>query len=105
VVARYADVWNYPRYPLGTVEEFQHKSQLVDQYCIEIGRDPSAIARSVQIILDPREDPTPTRALVGDFIAAGATHIVLAPRVLSVDVAHWVDETIIQPVRAVGLHS
>ena len=103
VVARYADVWNYPRYPLGTVEEFQHKSQLVDQYCAEIGRDPATIARSVQIILDPRADPAPTRALVGDFIAAGATHIVLAPRVLSEDVAHWVDETIIQPVRAVGL--
>ncbi|HEX5440941.1 MAG TPA: LLM class F420-dependent oxidoreductase, partial [Ktedonobacterales bacterium] len=89
--------------PLGTVEEFQHKSQLVDQYCAEIGRDPSAIARSVQILLDPREDPAPTRALAGDFIAAGATHIVLAPRVLSQDVAHWVDEKIIQPLRAVAI--
>jgi len=99
IVARYADVWNYPRYPLGTVEEFQHKSQLVDQYCAEIGRDPASIARSVQILIDPREDPAPTRELARDFIAAGATHLVLAPRGLPQGIAHWIDEQIIQPVR------
>lgn len=99
IVARYADVWNYPRYPLGTVEEFQHKSQLVDEYCAEIGRDPASIARSVQILIDPREDPAPTRELVSGFIAAGATHLVLAPRGLPQGIAHWIDEQIIQPVR------
>lgn len=99
IVARYADVWNYPRYPLGTVEEFQHKSQLVDEYCAEIGRDPASIARSVQILIDPREDPAPTRELVSGFIAAGATHLVLAPRGLPQGIAHWIDEQVIQPAR------
>lgn len=99
IVARYADVWNYPRYPLGTVEEFQHKSQLVDEYCAEIGRDPASIARSVQILIDPREDPAPTRELVSGFIAAGATHLVLAPRGLPQGIAHWIDEQVIQLVR------
>ena len=99
IVARYADIWNYPRYPLGTVEEFQHKSQLLDQYCAEIGRDPATIARSVQILIDPHEDPTPTRELVRGFIATGATHLVLAPRTLPQGIAHWIDEEIIQPMR------
>ena len=99
IVARYADIWNYPRYPLGTVEEFQHKSQLLDQYCAEIGRDPATIARSVQILIDSHEDPTPTRELVRGFIATGATHLVLAPRGLSDGIAHWIDEEIIQPMR------
>src|SRR5579871_128353 len=70
VVARHADVWNYPRYPLGTVEEFAHKNQVLDAYCAEIGRDPHSLTRSVQFIIDPKEDPAVTRGLIRDFIAA-----------------------------------
>ena len=52
VVAKQADVWNYPGLvisgpgPAGApsvvvgVEEFQRKSRLLDGYCAEIGRDP-----------------------------------------------------------------
>ena len=103
IVAQHADVWNYPRYPLGTVEEFQQKNGVLDRYCAEIGRDPATLVRSVQILIDPRENPAPTRQTVQDFIAAGATHLVLAPRILQEGIARWVSEEIIEPVReAVG---
>lgn len=100
IVAQYADVWNYPRFPLGTVEEFQHKNRVLDGYCAEIDRDPTTLARSVQFIIDPREDPVITRQLVQGFIAAGATHLVLGPRILEEGIAHWMCEEIIGPLRA-----
>lgn len=61
VIAQYADVWNYPRFPLGTVEEFQQKNRVLDGYCAEIGRDPATLVRSVQFIIDPHENPATTR--------------------------------------------
>lgn len=99
IVARYADVWNYPRFPLGTIEEFQHKNSVLDGYCAEIARDPATLVRSVQFIIDPRENPATTRQTVQGFIAAGASHIVLAPRTLDEGIAHWLSEEIIEPVR------
>jgi alkanesulfonate monooxygenase SsuD/methylene tetrahydromethanopterin reductase-like flavin-dependent oxidoreductase (luciferase family) len=99
VVAQYADVWNYPRFPLGTVEEFQHKNRVLDGYCAEIDRDPATLARSVQFIIDPRENPATTRQLVQGFIAAGATHLVLGPRILEEGIARWMCEEIIEPLR------
>ncbi len=99
VVAQYADVWNYPRYPLGTVEEFQQKNRVLDGYCAAIERDPATLARSVQFIINPRENPASTRQVVQDFVAAGATHLVLGPRVLDEGIAHWLSEEIIEPVR------
>ena len=105
VVARYADVWNYPRYRWGRSKSSSIRVSLSISIALRLDAIRALLLARCRSFWTPREDPTPTRALVGDFIAAGATHIVLAPRVLSVDVAHWVDETIIQPVRAVGLHS
>lgn len=98
VVAQHADMWNYPRFPLGTVEEFQHKNQVLDGYCAEIGRNPATLVRSVQILIDPREHPATTRQVVQSFIAAGATHLVLAPRSLDEGIAHWLSEEIIEPL-------
>jgi alkanesulfonate monooxygenase SsuD/methylene tetrahydromethanopterin reductase-like flavin-dependent oxidoreductase (luciferase family) len=102
VVAKYADVWNYPRFPLGTVEEFQHKSRILDGYCAEIGRDPATLVRSVQFIIDPRENPAATRQVVQGFIEAGARHLVLGPRTLEEDIAHWLSEEIIEPLCNLG---
>jgi F420-dependent oxidoreductase-like protein len=99
VVAQYADVWNYPRFPLGTVEEFQQKNRVLDGYCAAIERDPATLARSVQFIINPRENPASTRQVVQDFVAAGATHLVLGPRVLDEGIAHWLSEEIIEPLR------
>ena len=99
VVARYADVWNCPGFPHLNVEEFQHKNRVLDGYCAEIQRDPASLARSVQIIFDPQENPANTRQIVQGFIAAGATHLVLASRTLDEGIAHWLNEEIIQPLR------
>ena len=87
---------------LGTVEEFQQKNQVLDGYCAEIERYPATLVRSVQIIIDPREDPAATRQIVQAFIAAGATHLVLASRRLDEGIAHWLSEEIIEPVREAG---
>ncbi|HEY6542994.1 MAG TPA: LLM class flavin-dependent oxidoreductase [Ktedonobacteraceae bacterium] len=103
VVARYADVWNGPGFPHMTAEEFKRKSRLIDDYCAEIGRDPATIARSTQIIFDPQENPATTHQVIQSFIAAGATHLVLAPRVQHENIARWLNDEIIEPVReAVG---
>jgi hypothetical protein len=83
-----------------SVEEFQQKNRVLDGYCAEIQRDPATLVRSVQFIIDPRENPATTHQTVQDFIAAGATHLVLAPRRLDEGIAHWISEEIIEPVRA-----
>ncbi len=102
VVAQHANVWNFPGLPglpHGAVEEFQRKSHILDGYCAEIERNPATLVRSVQLIIDPRENPATPRQIIHDFIAAGATHFVLAPRTLDEGIAHWMSEEIIQPVR------
>jgi hypothetical protein len=86
-----------------TAEEFQRKSRLIDDYCAEIGRDPATIARSTQIIIDPQENPATTHQIIQSFIAASATHLVLAPRAQHENIARWLNDEIIEPVReAVG---
>ncbi len=99
VVAQHADVWSWAGFPsLDTIEEFAHKSRVLDGYCAEIDRDPASLTRSVQIIFDPHENSAITRQIVQGFIAAGATHIVLASRALDEGIAHWIAEEIIEPV-------
>jgi hypothetical protein len=93
VVAEHADIWNCPT--RGDVDEFRHKSAVLDEHCAAIGRDPSEIRRSVQLLIGagqpsgapsaaaqnlPRVfDFAATRDLLIDFIGAGANHLVLAP--------------------------
>jgi hypothetical protein len=60
--------------------------------------DAASLARSVQIIVDPAENPASTREIVHQFIAAGATHLVLGPRTPNEGIAHWLSEAIIQPL-------
>jgi F420-dependent oxidoreductase-like protein len=73
VVARYADIWNIiPR----SVEEYAHKSAILDGYCAAIGRDPVTILRSVQVIAyDKSLDLLANE--VGNYIAAGVQQIIL----------------------------
>ncbi len=53
VVAEHADIWNCPT-RVG-VEEFRHKSAVLDEHCAAIGRDPAEIVRSVQILVSRDE--------------------------------------------------
>jgi F420-dependent oxidoreductase-like protein len=73
VVAKYADVWNFSG---GAVDVFTHKSELLDTYCGEIGRDPAAIRRSIQQRVD-YADLGATREALRPYIAAGASHLIL----------------------------
>ena len=73
VVAQYADVWNLAG---GPPEEFTHKSAILDEHCAAVGRDPAAIARSIQQMVD-YSDLAATREAVRGYIAAGANHLVL----------------------------
>ena len=47
VVAQYADVWNFPGFPHGTVEEFQHKNRVLDGYCREAAGGATSLGKVV----------------------------------------------------------
>ena len=66
LVAEHADVWN----TFGPPANFAAKSRILDEWCAKVGRDPSAVERTVAI--DGRE--------VGNwqaYLDAGATHIIV----------------------------
>ncbi|AKS35107.1 LLM class flavin-dependent oxidoreductase [Mycolicibacterium goodii] len=73
VVAEHADIWNIPG---GDIEDAVSRSALLDDYCVEIGRDPGEITRSMVLpVFDGR--PGETRAAVTEALGAGFSHIVL----------------------------
>lgn len=96
VVAEHADIWNVPT---RTVEEFRHKSRVLDGHCAAIGRDPDQIVRSKQILVNPSDPSAPTTAqtTILELIDAGATHLVIAP-IPPLPSAHWLAEEIAHPV-------
>jgi alkanesulfonate monooxygenase SsuD/methylene tetrahydromethanopterin reductase-like flavin-dependent oxidoreductase (luciferase family) len=92
VAAEHADLWNVP----GTdIDDAARRSELLDRYCAEIGRDPATVTRSihVQIAYDrPREG----RDTVRRAVDAGFRHIVLGlPAPYPEDVALRVADEII----------
>jgi F420-dependent oxidoreductase-like protein len=97
VVARYADIWNLPG---GPIEEFTHKSAVLDRHCAEIGRDPAAIRRSIQLLVD-HEHPEATRETIRPFIQAGASHIILAMRAPYPEgIVHRLADEVVAPLLA-----
>jgi probable F420-dependent oxidoreductase len=52
LVAQHADIWH----TFGDLETFEHKSSVLNQWCTEVGRDPSEIERSVGVRRGPGED-------------------------------------------------
>jgi alkanesulfonate monooxygenase SsuD/methylene tetrahydromethanopterin reductase-like flavin-dependent oxidoreductase (luciferase family) len=110
VVAEHADIWNCPTRV--SVEEFRHKSAVLDEHCAAIGRDPAEIIRSVQVLVTDEEPPTSTggplphyfgpasaRAFLLALIEAGARHLVLAPAFEAPSV-QWLADEIVAPVLA-----
>jgi F420-dependent oxidoreductase-like protein len=92
VVARYADVWNHVG---GSVDTFKHKVEVLHQHCAAVGRDPAAIALSVQVPVN-YDDLAATTKATQDYVAAGATHIVYTLRAPYPDgiVARLADEVV-----------
>jgi F420-dependent oxidoreductase-like protein len=73
IVARYAAIWNFAG---GSIDDFNHKSTVLDSHCNTIGRDPATIARSIQIVINP-SDLNATYNTIQSYITAGANHIIL----------------------------
>ena len=96
VVAEHADVWNMPG---GTTADAIERSALLDRLCIEIGRDPGEITRSM-FVPAAYDDTMPTREAIVEATDAGFGHIVigLSPP-YPVGVANWVADELIAPSR------
>jgi len=67
LVAEHADAWN----AFGPPASFAHKNRVLDEWCERVGRDPSAIERTVGLMSPAELDQ------VDEFLAAGATHLIL----------------------------
>jgi len=97
VVAQYADIWNYVG---GGVENFQQKSAILDEHCAAVGRDPSTIERSIQIVVN-YNNPAETLNGMKPYIEAGATHIILNLRAPYPEgIVHRIGEEIAEPLIA-----
>jgi len=96
IVAQYADIWNFAG---GSVEEFTRKSGILDEHCAAVGRDPAAIERSTQLVVDCT-NLAATREVAQAFSAAGATHLILNLRAPYPDgIVRRLADEIIKPLR------
>jgi alkanesulfonate monooxygenase SsuD/methylene tetrahydromethanopterin reductase-like flavin-dependent oxidoreductase (luciferase family) len=92
VVAEHADGWNIPG---GDLDDAIGRSALLDRFCLEIGRDPASIGRSIFLPVS-YDNPRNTRDAIAAAVAAGFEHVVLglAPPYAE-NVAHWVASELI----------
>ena len=94
LVAEHADLWNYQG---GDPADGVRRGRELDRYCEEIGRDPTAVTRSMVLGVD-YHDPGTTRASVDAALETGFTHLVLSlPTPYLADVAHWLVEEVVNP--------
>ncbi len=92
VVARHADVWNYPG---DDVEDALSRRALLDGYCREIGRDPAKIAGSLVVGIS-YDNPVAARTVIARAVEANFTHLVLSlPAPFPEGVARWVADEVI----------
>jgi F420-dependent oxidoreductase-like protein len=73
VVARHADFWNAAG---GLVDDLKRKSHILDQHCVDVGRDPATIRRSVQVRFNPSE-PDSTEREMEELIEAGFPELIV----------------------------
>lgn len=100
LVAEHADIWNVPGPPHASLEFLAERSAVLDRHCQAAGRDPASVLRSVQLIVSA-DDPAGVREVVARVIDAGFAHVVVAVRPPAPDnVARWLADEIIGPVRA-----
>lgn len=92
IVAEHADIWNIPG---GDIADVIARSALLDRYCVEIGRDPASVTRSIHVPVSYQE-PERTRDAIGRVVDAGFGHIVLGlPAPYPVGVARWAADELI----------
>lgn len=96
ITAQYADIWNFVG---GSIDVFKHKNEVLDNHCAAIGRDPKAIRRSIQVMVDP-DNMKATNDFMQPYIEAGASHIILNLRYpYPQGVVHRMAEEIIEPLQ------
>lgn len=96
VVAQYANVWNYVG---GGIENFRHKSDVLDSHCAAIGRDAKTIERSIQMFVN-YQNPAEAFNEIKPYVEAGATHIILNLRApYPENVVHRLAEEIVAPLK------
>ncbi len=97
IVAQYASIWNFVG---GSIEDFRHKNEVLNQHCAAIGRDPASIERSIQWRIN-YDNLAESREQIRPYINEGATHIILS---LSYpypeEIVHRMDKEIVQPLKA-----
>ena len=68
LVAQYADIWH----SFGEPETYARKSQVLNDWCAKVGRDPDEIERATEVRSSSSE------ADWDAYVAAGATHLLMA---------------------------
>ncbi|MDQ6661836.1 MAG: LLM class F420-dependent oxidoreductase [Chloroflexota bacterium] len=97
VVAKYADVWNFVG---GPVDMFQHKIEVLNKHCADVGRNPDDITYSIQIPINP-DDLNAAQEMIKPFIDAGASHIILNLRApYPEQIVHRVAAEVAEPLLA-----
>ena len=66
LVAQHARMWN----ALGDPLDFAHKSAVLDEWCVRVGRDPKEIERTANVSVRTNRD-------IEDYVQAGLQHFVL----------------------------
>ena len=97
VVAKYANIWNFVG---GSIDVFKHKSEVLNGYCEEIGRNPAEIERSIQERMN-YGDLGASIERMRPYIQEGATHIILnltAP--YPENIVHRLAEEVVAPLQA-----
>lgn len=74
ITARYADAWNATGV---SPEEFVELSNVLDEHCAAVGRDPAAIRRTVQL---PVRDDTAIVDEAAAYLDVGATDVIFVLR-------------------------
>jgi probable F420-dependent oxidoreductase len=73
VAAQHSDAWH----TWATPAELARMNAVLDERCVEFGRDPAAIARVTGDVLEPDEPAGAVRARLASYAAAGADEFVL----------------------------
>jgi alkanesulfonate monooxygenase SsuD/methylene tetrahydromethanopterin reductase-like flavin-dependent oxidoreductase (luciferase family) len=93
IAAEHADIWNIPGGK--DMADIKRRSDLLDRYCTEIGRDPAEITRSYNVPVS-YDSPTTTRDAIAEAAEAGFSHFVLSvPPPYPAGVARWVADELI----------
>jgi alkanesulfonate monooxygenase SsuD/methylene tetrahydromethanopterin reductase-like flavin-dependent oxidoreductase (luciferase family) len=104
IAAVHADTWN----AFGDVDEIRERNVLLDQYCLEIGRSPNSLGRSLygwakNADTDPWQSLDAFEDVVGRYMEAGMNEFILdQPRDEQIGVMEKAASGAIPGLRAVG---